>query len=52
MNDYEMLLECGHAYVPKNAYPPLKRMIRNTIPSNDEGGVLTKLKEILKQTEA
>ena len=52
MNDYEMLLECGHAYVPENAYPPLKRMIRNTIPSNDEGGVLTKLKEILKQTEA
>ncbi len=51
MNDYEMLLECGHPYVPENAYPPLKRMFRNYIPSNDEGGVLTKLKEIIKKTE-
>ena len=52
MNDYEMLLECGYPYVPENAYPPLKRMFRNYIPSNDEGGVLTKLKEIIKKTEA
>lgn len=51
MNDYEMLLECGHAYVPENAYPPLKRLIRATIPPNGEGGVITKLKEILKATE-
>lgn len=26
-------------------------MFRNYIPSNDEGGVLTKLKEIIKKTE-
>ena len=52
MNDYEMLLECGYPYVPENAYPPLKRMFRNHIPSNEEGGVLTKLKEIIKKTEA
>ena len=51
MNDYEMLLECGHAYVPENAYPPLKRLIRATIPPNGEGGVLTKLKEIISMTE-
>lgn len=47
MNDYEMLLACGEAYVPENGYPPLKEKIGNTIPSNAEGGVIAKLKEIL-----
>lgn len=51
MNDYEMLLECGKAYVPENAYPPLKKIIRRTVPPNSEGGVIKKLKELL-QTEA
>ena len=50
MNDYEMLLECGGAFVTENAYPPLKTLIPNFVPSNTEGGVVTKLKEIL-QTE-
>lgn len=49
MNDYEMLTECGHAYITENAYPPLKELIGGIIPSNEEGGVLIKLKEILKQ---
>ena len=48
MNDYEMLTECGTAYVTENAYPPLKKMIRNTVPSNREGGVIRKIKEILR----
>ena len=48
MNDYEMLLECGSAFVTENAYPPLKKLIPHTVPANTEGGVLQKLNEILK----
>ena len=51
MNDYEMLAECGRAYVPENAYPPLKKLIGRTVPSNTEGGVLIKLREILSGRE-
>lgn len=47
MNDYEMLSACGSAYVPENAYPPLKKLIGRTVPANTEGGVITKLKEFL-----
>ena len=49
MNDYEMLYECGHAFVTENAYPPLKELIGQVIPSNAEGGVLKKIREILKE---
>ena len=48
MNDYEMLLECGHSFVPENAYPPLKKLIPNVVAANTEGGVLQKLNEILQ----
>lgn len=51
MNDYEMLLECGSAYVTENAYPPLKKLIPNVVPSNGEGGVLLTLKKILSSAE-
>lgn len=51
MNDYEMLLECGMAYVTDNAYPPLKKLIPNVVPANTEGGVLTKLKSLLQSIE-
>ena len=51
MNDYEMLLECGSAYVTENAYPPLKKLIPHVIGSNAEGGVLNELRRILKRTE-
>ncbi len=51
MNDYEMLLECGRAYVTENAYPPLKKIIRRTVPSNAQGGVIAKLKELLKEAQ-
>lgn len=47
MNDYEMLLECGEAYVPENAYPPLKEKIGRTIPSSNDGGVIQKIREIM-----
>ena len=51
MNDYEMLLECGSAFVTENAYPPLKKLIPDTVPANTEGGVIKKLKEILQSIE-
>lgn len=51
MNDFEMLCECGNAYVPQNAYPPLKKLVGRVIPPNTEGGVLTKLKEIIRELE-
>lgn len=51
MNDYEMLLECGNAYVTENAYPPLKKLIPHVIGSNADGSVPKQLKRILKTTE-
>ena len=47
MNDYEMLTECGHAYVTDNAYPPLKELIGEEIPSNADFGVIQKIKELI-----
>ena len=52
MNDFEMLGECGYAYVPENAYPPLKKLIGRVIPSNEEKGVIRKIGEIIKELEA
>lgn len=49
MNDYEMLTECGRAYVPENGFPPLKQLIGSTVPANTEGGVLNKLFEIAEE---
>ena len=51
MNDYEMLRECGYAYVPENAYPPLKKLVGRVIPSNDEKGVIRKIEEIIAELE-
>lgn len=47
MNDLEMLKESGSPYVTANAYPPLKELIGEVIPSNAEFGVIQKLKEII-----
>lgn len=47
MNDYEMLAASGRPYVTANAYPPLKKMIGEVIPSNAEFGVIQKLKELI-----
>ena len=49
MNDYEMLLECGHPYVPANAYPPLLEKIGTVVPSNAENGVLREMARIAEQ---
>ncbi len=46
MNDYEMLLECGHPYVTGNAYPPLKRRIGRAVRSNAENGVVQAMQRI------
>lgn len=51
MNDYEMLLNCGMAFVPENGYPPLVRLIGRTVPSNAEGGVIKAIKKILSGRE-
>ena len=47
MNDYEMLQSCGHPYVTANAYPPLKELIGEEIPSNADFGVIQKIKELI-----
>ena len=47
MNDYEMLTASGKAYVTANAYPPLKALVGEEIPSNAQFGVIGKLKERL-----
>lgn len=47
MNDYEMLAASGHPYVTANAYPPLKKLIGEEIPSNADFGVITKIKELI-----
>ena len=46
MNDYEMLVASGHPYVTANAYPPLKALIGEEIASNQDLGVIKKIKEI------
>ena len=47
MNDYEMLTVSGHPYVTANAFPPLKKLIGEEIPSNADFGVITKIKELI-----
>ena len=40
MNDYELLLACGHPYVTDNAYPGLKQRFSSVVASNADEGVL------------
>lgn len=47
MNDYEMLKESGLPFVTANAYPPLKALIGEEIPSNADFGVIQKIKELI-----
>lgn len=47
MNDMEMLEKSGHPYVTANAYPPLKELIGEEIPSNADFGVIKKIKELI-----
>ncbi len=47
MNDLEMLEKSGHPYVTANAYPPLKKLVGEEIPSNADFGVIKKIKELI-----
>ena len=47
MNDYEMLVASGRAYVTANAFEGLKERVGEEIPSNSQKGVIIKLKELL-----
>lgn len=48
MNDYEMLLECGQAFVPESGYHTMLETFPNHIPSFEQFGTIQKCKEILK----
>ncbi len=47
MNDLEMLLTCGHPYVPENGFYALKERIVGRVESNANFGVIKKLEELL-----
>lgn len=49
MNDYELLQHVKYGYAMSNAVEPIKDIAYEVISSNDEQGVLKKLKEILAQ---
>ena len=49
MNDYEMLKECGIAYVPANAYPAMLKEFPLHVPANGENGVYRTLQRILEE---
>lgn len=47
MNDAEMLQTVSHSYAMANASEDLKRFSRYMAPSNDAGGVLTIIREVI-----
>ncbi len=47
MNDYEMLLASGQAFVTANAFPALKELVQSVIPSNAENGVMRTIEKLL-----
>lgn len=47
MNDLELLTACKKRYVTANAFAGLKEHIPDEVPSNAEGGVIKKIKELL-----
>ena len=48
MNDYEMLQTVKYGYAMANAMPPVKEVAYQVIDSNENDGVILKIKEILK----
>lgn len=48
MNDYEMLESVKYAYAMKNAAKPIKDIAYEIVDSNENDGVIKKIKEILK----
>ena len=51
MNDYELLSEVKYAYAMSNAVDPIKEIAYEVVLSNDEEGVIEKIKEILEEIE-
>lgn len=51
MNDYELLSHVKYGYAMSNAVDPIKEIAYEVIGSNDEQGVLKKIKEILEESE-
>lgn len=47
MNDYELLQQVKYGYAMDNAVLPIKEIAYDIIGSNDEQGVLVKIKEVL-----
>lgn len=46
MNDYELLSQVKYGYAMENAIPPIKEIAYEVIDSNDNQGVITKIKEV------
>ncbi len=51
MNDYELLSEVKYAYAMSNAIDAIKEIAYEVVLSNDEQGVIEKIKEILKEID-
>lgn len=51
MNDYELLKEVKYAYAMSNAVDAIKEIAYEVVSSNDEQGVIKKIKEILQENE-
>ena len=49
MNDYELLQQVKYGYAMDNAVQPIKDIAYEVIASNDEQGVIQKIKEILNE---
>ena len=49
MNDYELLQQVKYGYAMANAVQPIKDIAYEVIASNDEQGVIQKIKEILNE---
>ena len=47
LNDLEMMESAGHSYAMKNAHPDIKKTAECIVGSNNENGVVEKIKEIL-----
>lgn len=47
LNDLEMMKEAYYSYAMKNAHPELKEVARFIAKSNDENGVMDKIKEMV-----
>ena len=48
LNDIEMIQNAGFSYAMKNAHPEVKRLAAYSAGSNNENGVVEKIKELIK----